>query len=405
MREKHMVYKYRNFASIILLFFLVNCSSGAKYHPDEKFLPDEESISFKKDLNDISESDLNLSTSALSLRSTISDTSTTNDYNNLLLHVSKFDIDPSGYVYIPQMYSTINVYDENGSYLYSIGRGGRGPGEFLRLLAFDFSEDFEKLYVLGGLKVEVFTLAGKRYEHERSFIHNLLNAKSICTMKDKLYISGFSFTESGFKNDSESDRIASLPIHQFQNEEPFNLIRSFGFEYRSHIDMPQFNRFMTATELACNAATETIIGQMVSFPYMFGYTMDGTIKWISKFENFLPTIYKEDSRPSVIPDNQEMYHRVYPFREIYNSEFELLQIGYHYPFWYGYAQSHGEHPEISNPEGSTYKTLLIDSETGYLKSLNAEFMIGAIRNETILRIDVVDSVNHVNRIAIYDLQK
>lgn len=399
------MYKCRNFASIIVMLILVNCSSGTKYHPDVNLLPDENAINFKKDLNDINPSYLDLSPPSLHLRSTISDTSITNDYNNLLLHVSKFDIDPNGYVYIPQMYSTINVYDENGHYLYSIGGEGRGPGEFLRLYAFDFSEDFKKLYVLGGMKVEVFALVGKRYEYEKSLIHNLLNVKSICTMKGKLYISGFSFTESGFKNNPDSDRIASLPIHQFQSEEPFNLIRSFGFEYRSHIDMPQFNRFMTGTELACNADTETIIGQMVSFPYMFGYTVDGTIKWISTFENFISTIYKEDSRPSVIPYNEEMYHRVYPFREIYNSEFELLQIGYHYPFWYGYARSQGENPERPSPEGSTYKTLLIDSETGHLKSINTEFMIGAIRNETILRIDVIDSVNHINRISLYDMQK
>lgn len=355
-------------------------------------------------LNDISPSFLNFSTSNLDFIAEITDTSILNNYDGLLVHVNSFGIDSLGNVYIPQMNSTINVYNNKGGYKYSIGRGGRGPGEFLRLFSFDFSDDYKKLYVLDALEVEVFQLINGNYVYERSHIHNLLNVKSICSMGNSIFISGFSFTDPGFKNLSNMDRIASLPIQHFSIE-PFELIKSFGYEYRSHIDMPQFNRFMSGTELACNSSTNTILGQLVSFPYMFGYSIEGDVKWISKFSNFLSTNFIEDSRPSVIPANEDVYHRIYPFREMHNSKYEMIQIGYHMPYWYNYAKSQGENPKKPTFEGSTYKTILIDSETGILKSIESDYMIGAINNDKALLIEITDSSYYKNKIEIYKFKQ
>jgi len=61
---------------------------------------------------------------------------------------NKIDKDDQGNIYLlHQRTNSVHVYDRNGDFLYKIGRGGRGPGEFLRINTFDFDATYLGVFI------------------------------------------------------------------------------------------------------------------------------------------------------------------------------------------------------------------------------------------------------------------
>ena len=115
---------------------------------------------------------------------TIGESSDSFEYYFFQTIPSKIDIDNSNRIYISrESFNSISVYNRDGIYIYSIGRGGRGPGEFQRVIDFEFSNDKKELYVLDFFEIEKFTLEGDEYVYNKSYPHNMLMVYDFCLLK------------------------------------------------------------------------------------------------------------------------------------------------------------------------------------------------------------------------------
>lgn len=396
----------RRFTHYFLIIYCVSfaaCNSDKEgIHPVSERLPDDSILAFQADFT----KDTPVSFLSLPIdgswrdRFTITDSTLVNDFDGL--PPTKMDMDDKGNIYILQgERNRINVYDKEGSYQYSIGQYGRGPGEIEYLYSFDFNEDYSKLYILDFFQVEIYRLVNGRYEPLTAFTHNLIELNTICILDESIYISGFTFVKPGTRNNAEN-RIESLPIQKFDAEH-FEHLSSFGFEYRSFSDIPQFNRFMSKNVLACNKKTNTVVGQMKDIPYMFGYSPEGDVKWISKLSNVVGTEFTETTRPSVIPTNESVFYHFQDFREIYNSKYELIQTELREPFSFSRALARGEILPLPQIDGPDYTTIIVDTETGELFVSHNYGVIGAIRDNKAILFDVDRSATgRENTIYLYE---
>ncbi|MTI87296.1 MAG: 6-bladed beta-propeller [Balneolaceae bacterium] len=390
------------FFSLTVIIF-ASCENKNK-HPDITQFPAEQDIDHIADLND---PDLKFfpgifPKDTLEFVAEITDPNSDYSYDGMLLYNSRILIDHNNNIYVQDGANTIVVYDSTGHFQYSIGRPGRGPGEFLRLFSFDFNSNFSKLYALDAFEIEEFELINGKYEYKKSYIHGLVMVEDICVLENNLYISGFNSSPPDSASNSISDLLNS-PISQFRIT-PFEFQNTFGYTYKSYHDWNSFNRAMSKSKLACNEQTQTVVEQKLHFPFMFGYTPEGERKWISKFENFIHTEFTETSEPILFESNQSYFHRIYPFKELNNSPYEMLQIGYHYPFSYLNAKANTNTPQPSKPTlpHPIHRTILVNTENGKLSYSENYSLIGALKDKMQVMIDVVDSVNYQNRIVLYE---
>jgi hypothetical protein len=69
--------------------------------------------------------------------------------------------DDKGNIYLPDHSAvTIRVFDENGNYLYNIGRQGNGPGEFASIWALDLFGDELSVFDRGNNRIVQFLTSG-----------------------------------------------------------------------------------------------------------------------------------------------------------------------------------------------------------------------------------------------------
>jgi hypothetical protein len=78
------------------------------------------------------------------------------------------DADDSGRVYIADgQLNTVHVFHPDGSYFYSIGQEGDGPGEFRRIQAMEISEHYLHILDIGHSRISTYDL--NTFEHTGDF--------------------------------------------------------------------------------------------------------------------------------------------------------------------------------------------------------------------------------------------
>jgi hypothetical protein len=321
---------------------------------------------------------------------------------------NNIDIDPDGNIYMVQKQNnTINVYAADGTFKYSIGRTGRGPGEFLDINTFDFSSEYNKLYILGFRRIEIFKLDDNRYKpHDRIHLSHFNRTYDLCVLDNYLFISGFKVDpeqEDSLRN-LEADKAQTAVLHGLTTTKPisrFNLQTSemefnFGYKYHSMAGFGPASGLLSETKLSCNEKTNTVIGILGYFPYLFGYSLDGETKWRSTIENFtsIQSIEKlNKDRPPTLSriSNKNIYNWYYPSREIGNSRYSLLQVGYALP---------EKDYEKSLPE-PPYKTLAIDSKSGKILLSESYGIIGAQKDDLVITITDREPESYIYRFNIH----
>lgn len=382
-----------------LLIIHQGCTSSSnweKVHPDFDRLPSDEDVDYTTDISGLNDVPLPyfFHPDSLQYRAVIGigNDSTFADENYYYGTPQKMDIDPSGNIYIAQKHTnSINVYDSNGKFTYTIGNGGKGPGEFLRLITFAFDSDYQKLYAVDALEIEIFELNEDRYEYTTTVPHSLVRPYDVCVLGSELFISGYKIKDEDMKSrKSETsydiEAMVSPPITRI-DPETFEHTLSFGYEYKSYSGFGTYDGILSETLLSCNEQTNTIVGYLKHFPYIFGYDRSGHQKWISKIDNYISTKFIEWKKPEhvnpglIAHANERLLNFKYPIQKIYHKEYSLLQFGWAKPQPY-YASSGTLQIK---PD---YRTILVDTYTGELFYSNAYPVIGTWRDEVVITIDM-----------------
>ncbi len=134
--------------------------------------------------------------------------------------------DDQGNIYLPDRSAmTIRVFDENGNYLYNIGRQGNGPGEFTNILSLDLFDDELSVFDRGNNRIVQFLTSG---EYLRTIVTDgsqMIPAVSMHRLTNEQYLflhkaSSRIPVENGEKSRQSSffhifDRRFSSPRHSF----------------------------------------------------------------------------------------------------------------------------------------------------------------------------------------------
>jgi hypothetical protein len=372
-------------------------------HPDPNRFPPPEKIDYTIDISKKNEAPLShfFHPDSLKATSTIGNNSDLNDEYNKV--PQQIDRDPQNNFYLVQEHSnTIRVYDDNGQFKYTLGQNGRGPGEFSEIFSFAFSDDYQKLYVLDRFEIEIFILNSKRYEYENTIQHNLMRVYDMCLIDNDLFVSGYKIAQEdqkAYENESISKTQAQIapPIHKF-NLETFDYIRSFGFIYPSYSGWGYIDGRLSETLLGCNESTDTVVGYLKHYSYIFGYDRTGQQKWVSKLEGYKSTRSKEittSERPAFYPyTNENIFNWKYPTQKINNNKYSLLQ------FSYSPLIDYLESPDAKKPY---FNTILVNTKTGELFHSEAYKYIGAWKDKTIVTMDI-NPENLQKTFTIHEIQ-
>lgn len=400
------LYSIATFFVACLILAGPGCSSSEKkegVHPDPSRFPPSTEVDYILDISGKNKSTLPhfFHPDSLNSISVIGDSSNLDDeyYDT----PRQIDIDGRDNIYIVQKNSnTIRVYNKSGQFKYSIGKSGRGPGEFGRIISFSFDKNYLKLYVLDMFEIEIFVLKNGRYEYETTVHHKLIRPHDLCLLGNSLFLSGYKISDE-YLEAHENEEIhrgkatISPPIHKFDLKS-IQYLKSFGYKYPSYSGWGSYDGRLSATMLSCNEFTSTVVGYLKHYPYIFGYDTTGRRKWVSQMQGYKST-RSEEIKTSEGPAfylhmNENIYHYKYPIQKIYNEEYSLLQFIYA-PLIDYFATSKAKKPY--------FKTILVNTKTGELSHSDAYPYIGVWKGRSTITMDI-DSANFQKTFQINELQ-
>jgi hypothetical protein len=97
--------------------------------------------------------------------------------------------DDQGNIYMPDHSAvTIRVFDENGNYLYNIGRQGNGPGEFSSISALDLFGDELSVFDRGNNRIVQFLTSGEPLRTIVADGNQMIPPVSMHRFSDELYL-------------------------------------------------------------------------------------------------------------------------------------------------------------------------------------------------------------------------
>jgi len=403
--------KYYLFALSGLLFFGCEQKPDIIIHPVKELFPVEAEIDHKIELEG---TDFGVIKSVLNPYETEiyskikADSKLSEEYFYFNRPPKKLDVDPDQNIFIIQRHlNRVNVYNKSGIFLYSIGREGRGPGEFLQINTFDFSEDYNKLYVLDTLKIEVFIKKDEIFEYLKTIPLRLQGVSDLCILNGKVFVSGSRINNSELEKlaelESQTERMErvselslSRPIHRIDSESG-DYEFDFGFLYESPGNIGPISALLTETMLTCNKQTNTVIGVLTYYPFIFGYNVAGNRIWTSEITDFKSVETIEEHTPDRGPvltrfSNNDIFNRYLPLKST-DSKYSILQTVYNYPQGEDNAKS-----EMPNPR---VKTILINSESGELSLKKYHSFIGVQNNGLMITVDI-DSVSYIASFSIFE---
>lgn len=171
----------------------------------------------------------------------------------------------------------------SGEFITSFSKTGRGPGEIM--YASQMTSDKNHVFVSDRLqKIEIFERTD-----EQKFKSTTLNLNyspgGICVIGDNLYVSGFD------QQNLKTVHKYNIPALSYQN--------SFHNAYKADSGFSML--MLSNNRITCNKTTETVAVVSSYLPYVYGYDIDGEVKWVSEINNFTPVSIVETNydRPGI----------------------------------------------------------------------------------------------------------
>jgi len=331
-------------SKIIIFCYLISCSSISEQntvtHPTDENIPKKENIASSvslRELNDFS------SFLDKKIREKIVKGEFINslDVDSIginggpLYDIQDIVTDNKGNIFVlSAREKKVFVFDREGSFYTTIGREGRGPGEFLAPLAIE-TDETGKVYVLDKTEIDVFRKERSVFKRSKPIKHPLSHTVDMCLMGSSLFISGYSIAEKdSIRKESyvnkDADRFPmtiSKPIHKFDLNNG-DLLQSFGKLYLSSSGWPIFTGNLSDTYLACNKVSNHVTAIFSRFPFIRGYSVEGTLKWTSTVTafNYKPIIEdKNRSLPALKYSGTEYFDAITHFLST-DTNLVILQI-------------------------------------------------------------------------------
>ena len=245
--------------------------------------------------------------------------------------ITALETDSSGHVYIlDSEFSEVRVFDEDFSYLTTIGSAGQGPGEFISPSHLTFNDN-EELFVLDrrarlshfGNFQQKFVLNETVSLQDHNFKGDLL------IMNDKIYLRG---TKARSKTLVNTIKVLSSISNSRGSY--------FGKGYAYGGELPQ-------NLLSGNGPIERVGQNIISaggfLPFIESFTPSGQLNWVIQVDNFGQHTIETDGIYTVAKNPTGNDMRISVLKAI-DQRYAIIQI---YAF---------------GPE--SYQTWLIDAETG-----------------------------------------
>lgn len=310
-------------------------------------------------------------------------------------------VDNNGNTYFVNLDNTsITVFNIAGDRVGSIGRKGRGPGDFEKIRDVAISDSL--LVVLDNLEIDIYSINDGAHEYKSSLIHGLALGKEICfSNESKLVLSGSLINKDELlisnSNDlSENDEIrranilAGLPLHIFDLETQ-KVKNSVGFSYSSASNWPAFSAILSESRFVCNKSMDILISLNINFGYISAYNFEGDKVWASKLDGYWMRKFTETLQP--VPELKPNYedspkNTLVQSLNYINEQYVLLQLEPSYS-----NISLDEANAQSALTGRQLHSILIDSRTGELLpvstnqgeiilDINANFMVTRSLNKS-----------------------
>jgi hypothetical protein len=312
-------------------------------------------------------------------------------------------LNPNGEIFmLNKLEYSIDRISKDGELIEKIGRAGRGPGEFERMISFTVSQDFQSIFIIDNTQIEIYEYNSKEnnYDYIDTLNDLFIEAYDICYLEGNLYLSGFNFNRDYYEElremESRSKRIEGLkkvvstgPIIAIDLEKK-EVVNDFGYKYKSVFGFGVYDGILSQVELACNGKTKSIIAKMIYAPLIFSYSKEGEEKWAVKIKG----LRNRESLEMINPisgvswansgnEPGESFDRTMPFREVYDSEYLILQ--FEEVFRIDRSKINSNKPS----KQFVFKTSLLNTETGGLIFLGAdqEYFLASANGRSLFSIN------------------
>lgn len=196
--------------------------------------------------------------------------------------VTALAIDSSQNIYLlDQRTSSIKKYNSKGKLLSIFGgKQGRGPSDLFRPTDIEIGKN-GKIYIADAFNyIKILKSTNNGIEYSGAFPTPEIIPTDICILNDKIYIR----TLSQNKNRSDSLIFNLVHVYSLKNK---NYEMAFGDLYNS--PRTRGNNMLSGglyPEIACLESSETIVYTFEHFNFVYGYTPNGKLKWISELTPF-----------------------------------------------------------------------------------------------------------------------
>lgn len=169
----------------------------------------------------------------------------------------------------------IQVFDEDGDFLTTLGGRGRGPNEFETARALTIYKD-KWLIVSNGYRIDIYDIQKEEIEYFKSISIDYL-AGDLCIINDHLFINKFQvLLLDGSSENPELIVSYDLPT--------FKRLTSFGIPYLSDNSMVVDR--MSTGRVSCNEKSKVVLFTFDKMPIIHGYDFStGELLWKSKIDN------------------------------------------------------------------------------------------------------------------------
>jgi hypothetical protein len=262
--------------------------------------------------------------------------------------------------------NTFSIFDSLGNYKQSVSRGGRGPGDLQDPTFIDYDIKGNVYINDRYLRIKKFKMDGTSYEYERD-LDVKINTRSFCTLNENIYINR-SKPQAGLNNIQELFR-----VHVYTQKEGKYLF-SFGEVYNGENWLVTDQ--MSRGKIFCDKNSKSILITFRYMPYIFSFSHNGKLKWITKFDDSLFITMPresgyEDGVPYIVNFGAEGFSDVNNILSI-DSEYFLVQII--------------NTPASKNNSENTFTSFYINKNDGtgsQLNDLNPLWKILNVHNSTL----------------------